>query len=453
MKIGYWLKDTLLRYLPFALDGDMQEIIHKASSAFALKILGAGLQFLFSFLLAKTLGAEGVGVYFLAFTLIRLVSTIARLGLPSLATRWIATYIVKDQPEQVVVIQRTSLTIITVSSTLLTLVIIASAPFLAQSVFSKPLLATPLQIAALAILPVSLSIWYAAALRGLKHTNAMVFIENVGVFGFGMFLLLLLGRYLTSSSSTLILVLSSLLTLAIGIGMWKRVRPRYERPPAYNISIAALLITAMPLFAISLMTILQEIMDTLLAGIWLDSQALGVYTIAIRAVMAIRFASLSINTIAAPQFAALYAQGKLAELDRLTRHTALLASLICLPIAMLYLGMPKTVMGIFGQDFADGATTLVILTIAQLVNTFTGSIGELLLMTGREKPMRNLILMSMLVSLILQVILAPRYGIIGVSLASASGIILFNVTAALFAWWGMSVLTFPIPDYFMRQRL
>jgi O-antigen/teichoic acid export membrane protein len=74
-------------------------------------------------------------------------------------------------------------------------------------------------------------------------------------------------------------------------------------------------------------------------------------------------------------------------------------------------------------------------------------------MTGHEKVMRNLVLMSMLTSLSLQVILTPRYGMIGAALASASGIILFNVTAALFAWRRMSVLTFPIPDYFLKRGL
>jgi O-antigen/teichoic acid export membrane protein len=209
----------------------------------------------------------------------------------------------------------------------------------------------------------------------------------------------------------------------------------------------------MPLLVISLLTILQEVMDMLLAGIWLDSQALGVYAIALRAVMAIRFASFAVNTIAAPQFAALYAQGKMTDLDHLTRHTALLASLVCLPFAILYLAIPQTVMHLFGEDFTGGAAVLLILTIGQLINTFTGSIGELLVMTGHEKVMRNLVLMSMLTSLSLQVILTPRYGMIGAALASASGIILFNVTAALFAWRRMSVLTFPIPDYFLKRGL
>ncbi|MCW8816038.1 MAG: hypothetical protein OQK59_08655, partial [Chlorobium sp.] len=50
------------------IDVHMLEVINGAAVALVLKVLGAGLTFLFNLVLARTLGAEGAGLYFLALT-------------------------------------------------------------------------------------------------------------------------------------------------------------------------------------------------------------------------------------------------------------------------------------------------------------------------------------------------------------------------------------------------
>ena len=69
----------------------MAEIVRGASIAFILKIIGAALAFAFNIVLARLLGAEGTGIYFLAFTVCIIASVFGRMGLDNVILRFIAS--------------------------------------------------------------------------------------------------------------------------------------------------------------------------------------------------------------------------------------------------------------------------------------------------------------------------------------------------------------------------
>src|SRR4051812_15902038 len=58
------------------------------ASAFVVQVAGAGLGFLLSIMLARLTGTTGVGLYFLAVTVIDISATISRLGLESAVMRF-----------------------------------------------------------------------------------------------------------------------------------------------------------------------------------------------------------------------------------------------------------------------------------------------------------------------------------------------------------------------------
>src|SRR5450755_1652645 len=60
----------------------------RVATAFVVQIAGVGLAFLFSVMLARLIGASGVGVYFLGITIVDICATISRLGLESAGLRF-----------------------------------------------------------------------------------------------------------------------------------------------------------------------------------------------------------------------------------------------------------------------------------------------------------------------------------------------------------------------------
>ena len=68
----------------------MQEVVNGASVAFVIKVIGAGLSFGFNVLLARMLGADGAGIYFLALTVTTIATVFGRMGLDNALLRFTA---------------------------------------------------------------------------------------------------------------------------------------------------------------------------------------------------------------------------------------------------------------------------------------------------------------------------------------------------------------------------
>ena len=86
-------------------------------------------------------------------------------------------------------------------------------------------------------------------------------------------------------------------------------------------------------------------------------------------------------------------------------------------------------MGLFGEQYKQGANLLRILVIGQFINVITGSVGFLLNMTGFEKDMRNIVFLSGAIALLLNFILIPIYGVTGAAIATSIAIALQSLFA------------------------
>jgi O-antigen/teichoic acid export membrane protein len=88
----------------------------------------------------------------------------------------------------------------------------------------------------------------------------------------------------------------------------------------------------------------------------------------------------------------------------------------------------------FGPDFVIGYQAMIILCIGQMINAGSGSVGFMLIMTGR--PLANTFnsWISCLINVLLNFFLIPRYGIIGAAVAVALSISLLQLLRLLQVW-------------------
>jgi hypothetical protein len=83
--------------------------------------------------------------------------------------------------------------------------------------------------------------------------------------------------------------------------------------------------------------------------------------------------------------------------------------------------------GDFRSEFLRGTEALIILSIGQFINAATGPVSNILVMTGRQKLNRNLMVGTTIIAIILDLILIPIYGIVGAACVNTFGIILMNL--------------------------
>ena len=177
----------------------------------------------------------------------------------------------------------------------------------------------------------------------------------------------------------------------------------------------------------------------------------GIYGAAMRVAMLVGFILFAFNTIVTPKFAALYGQKDFEALSALARDTAGLMTLLAAPVLLIFMVVPTWILGLFGPEFTTGAMVLTILTIGQFINVATGSAGNLLIMTGNEKLMRNTTVFSTLLNIVLNTVLILKFGIIGAALAHAITLATMKIIQVFLVYRKLSIFIIPVPKWIFNH--
>ncbi|MFQ5706459.1 MAG: flippase [bacterium] len=437
---------ALSRRIPWLsqLDQHMKEVVRGASVAFILRLLGVGLGFGFNVLLARLLGAKGAGIYYLALTVVTISTIFGRLGLGNALLRFVADSSEQGDWAKVAGAYRQGIKIAAGAAAVVTVVVFLGASWIAEHVFAKPNLAAPLRLMTLSVWPLSLVNIYAELLKGLKKIRDAVFIQAAGIPIISLPVLALIGSRLGVNGAVAAYLFATVVVLALGYFLWRRATLRIKGV-AGHFDTRLLVSTSLPLFWVALMNWVIGNADTVILGMLANSKLVGVYGAALRVSMLTSFVLFAVNTIVAPKFAALYAQNQLQELSALARNAAKFMTLVTAPVLLLFIVVPAWILGLYGPEFTSGAPALSILAVGQFVNVVTGSVGYLLIMTGHEKLMRNNIIVSAALNLVLNVVLIENFGIIGAAAANAISVAFMNLVSAYLVYRKLSIFTIPLP--------
>lgn len=437
-----------MRSLLEKLDGHTREVLTGAMTAFVIRILGTAFGFLFNLMLARLLGAQGAGVYFLAFTLAMIASVLGRLGLDNAVLRYVAAGVSRGRWEQVAGVSRQGVLLALGASALAAVALYILSEPLALHVFAEPALVEALQLMAFSVVPFSLLTLYAEMLKGLKRTGEASAIQSLAVPLFSITALLGMAAVAAAGvrHAAAAYVAATAVTLFMAVWLWRRATPRL-RGVQGAFDRRQLIDTSLPLLWVSAMAFVLTWTDTLLIGVFLQSEAVGLYSVAARVALLTSFVLVAVNAIAAPKFAALYEAREMHALGRLARRSALLMTLAASPLLVVLLVWPEWVLWLFGDEFTQASSALRLLAVGQFVNVLTGSVGYLLMMTGHERLMRNTVIVAALLNILLNVTLIPLWGIDGAALATALSVSAMNLLAAWYVFARLSIVTLP----FLRQ--
>jgi len=199
-------------------------------------------------------------------------------------------------------------------------------------------------------------------------------------------------------------------------------------------------------FIMGMAGFMQTALSIMIAGKFLGSAELGLFKSSQQIAVSVAFVLLVINAIFPPRFAALYHQGKTAELGATARRAALLGLGLSAPFLVACLLAPEWILRFLGEGFDPAANLLRILALAQLVNVATGSVGFLLNMTGHDRIMRNIALFSNGAGLLGFFVLSSWLGALGAALALAFVLVAQNLGAMVAVWLKLGIWTMPGPN-------
>jgi O-antigen/teichoic acid export membrane protein len=185
-------------------------------------------------------------------------------------------------------------------------------------------------------------------------------------------------------------------------------------------------------------------LDVLLVGWLVGPDQAGIYAAASRFVTTGSLALQATRIATAPRLAALLTAGRTTDAERLFNGGSQAVVATSWP---LYLGLAffsPVILRLFGHGFTAGATALTILSVAMLVDTATGNIGSVLLMAGSSRWNLFNAVAGLGVDIVVDVILIPRHGATGAAIGWAAAIVVINVLACLEVHYLMKLRIFDL---------
>lgn len=399
-----------------------------AAKTLLLKTVEAGAAFLIAVVLARALGATEFGMYSLAMAWAGLLTVPALVGMENLSVRHTAAYSAQQRWSHLRGLLRRAFQIVTVISLSLTLVSGAAALALSgpQGVV--------LLVGLLMIPPAALMRIAQAALRGLGHIGEG-FVPELAITPSVVLLLIggsvVAGLALTALAAVTIHLVAGLLALAVAVVLlWRRI-PEPVRAAQSIYLTREWLTAAMPLLFIGGMQTVIRQTDVIMVAALIGVREAGIYAVATRGAQLISFVLYAVNAPLAPRFARLYALGDVAAMQRLATAGARVVLLITLPAAAAFIFAGDLFVGIFGPEFLPAAPALAVLTVGQLVNAASGSVGSLLTMTGHERDAAFGFGLSAVLNIGLNLLLIPIWGPLGAAVATASSLVAWNVILSI----------------------
>ena len=303
----------------------------------------------------------------------------------------------------------------------------------------------------LAIVPMTLALLHGEALKGVGKIGVSQFVQWGALHAFNIALIYPLVRQWGVIGATASYAVAALLTFVVGRGNWSRaVRSHPAAVLPYDRR--ELLRDSTPLFWIASINMMASWIGLIVLGILGTTADIGVFGVATRLSVVISFVLVAVNAVAAPKFASLHEKRDLDSMRVVAVGSTRLMVGLATPVLLLFVLMSRQVMGLFGPGFDIGGTALVILSIGQFLVVCAGSAVHLLMMTGQERTVRNLLGLSMAVGVILNLLLVPRIGIEGAAVATALSLVAINGGAAVAVWRRYRILTLPMGRTTDRSR-
>ncbi len=406
-----------------------KQIAKGGGITFLGSILGRGISVITMVLLARILGAEMLGLYVLGLAILSLTAIISQLGLRTGSLRFISIYHGAGDNEKIKGVIFQSLFISFLIGTVFALIIFLSADFIADNIFNNMELASVIKLLSLAIPFFSVFMVAATIPRGFKIMKYYVYTVNFFNPLLNLaFVLFFFVVGLTLKGAIYAKVLSIVLGMFLAIYYIPKVFPELLTGKIHpSFSISTLLVFSIPLVGVNFLHFLILWTDVLMIGYFLLPSDVGVYRVAAQVALLLTLILTAFNSIFAPLVADLYHKKRIARLDQIFKITTKWVFYLTLPAFIIILFSRNEILTLFGGEFVAGANVLMVLAFAQLVNASTGGVGFALMMSGRERLEFLNTLLIAVSNIILNILLIPRYGIIGAAIATGFSIIIINI--------------------------
>ena len=425
------IKSYLSKY-----SGDVHfiELIKGASSTLIMKIVGLLVGYILAIFITNKFGAFVFGQYVTALLIVEILSIISRLGIDTALVRFISRYVHNGASHLINKLFLKSVAIVTSAAIIFTLLLLFFSSYIANFMNLDE---EYLLIVSFSFIPLVLFHMNVQAIRGLKKMLSFSFLNNVAITLFTFIIMVVIISYNSSVKLPFFAyVLSVLIMTFSSYFLWFYNKTKIENSKDIKseaeLTTKALFKVSIPLLLGQSMMLIMGKVDLFMLANMSSSDQVGIYNIALKLSMLAYMGLMAVNSIAAPKFSEIYSSGDIDALKKIVQQSTKTIFWVTVPVIILFLYFPKSILSVFGEEFKLAAMALIILSISKMFSAISGSVGTFLQMVGKQNVFQNILIFTAVINIGLNYILIPKFGINGAAFASAISGVIWNILMIIY---------------------
>jgi len=201
---------------------------------------------------------------------------------------------------------------------------------------------------------------------------------------------------------------------------------------------------SLPLFMSSIIGILLRQADIIMLGFIKTEEAVAVYKISVQICAIIPFFKHITGSFFSPMISSLYHAGKKEEMIHTFKEVTKWSFTVGLMIFIGIILFGKSALHLFGEDFIYGHRALIIVACGFLAGVAAGHTGSMISMTGHPKFNLLSSTVTFTVNIVLNILLIPKYGILGAAVATLISSIVSNSMSLIYLYITQKVQPYDI---------
>jgi len=384
--------------------------------------------FITTVFLTRILGVGDFGLYTLGRIVLQIGATVAILGLNGGALKYMSAYLALDDKKKAKGVMIQAIIFPLIFGSIISAGIFFFSSFIANF-FGKPELSSVIKVFSFGIPLFALMQSAGVATRSFKTAKYSVLSEKV-LKPFLNFLLIMIFYFLGYRllGMALALVISIFITVFYLIFWIRKIFPElFSRNIIPEFETKKLLSTSFPLMLIWMIGFFLSWTDTIMIGYFLSSDMVGIYQVAVKVSFLIIMFLGALSAIFVPVISSLYHKGEMKKLSSIFKTVTKWGLFLGLLLFLIFIISSKEIMMIFGNNFVLGTSSLLVLCFGQLIHVGMGASASMLMMTGKEKIEFLNDIFVLILDILLNLILIPKFGILGAAIATTICLAILNI--------------------------
>jgi len=401
---------------------ELETLASGSSVTFFYRILSRILLVGIQILIARFFGPAIFGLYAIGWIISRMVWSFSTLGLQNGVTKYSIKYLDKDDASFKGIVFN-ALTLSFFLGVIMMLIFFFGAEWIANHVYKNAELANIIKLFSLSFPFLSLlTITSSLSRISLKMEYGTIAEDFLPQIISLIVLIILYYLGLGIYSAVISTVLGYFIAFLVSIYFLYKLFPvLFDWSIRPNNRYKELLLFSLPTFLSVTFSFLTNRLSALILGAYVPTSSVGVYQAASQNIVSAGIIPSSLRIIFSPLIARLIEDNKIEEVKKIYKTSTRWVLYMNLPIFLIFWLVPsELIVVLFGKPYVAGAAILGILSVGQLVNTASGAVGQLMIMTEHQKQWMWMSIGALVVNIILCFLLIPTEGLKGAAITVSS---------------------------------